>query len=49
MSIRLIKNLLNIRELKKPVFTKEFKESNKQLEDLIKLKDKVKEKKQSIY
>ncbi len=45
MSIRLIKNLLNIRELKKPVFTKEFKESNKQLEDLIKLKDKVKEEK----
>ncbi len=47
MSIRLIKNLLNIRELKNPVFTKEFKESNKQLEDLIKikLKDKVKEEK----
>ena len=45
MSIRIIKNLLNIRELKKPVFTKQFKETNKQLEDLIKLKDKIKEEK----
>ena len=33
----IFKNLLGIREIKSPIFYKEFKEENRQLFDLIKL------------
>ena len=38
----IFKNLLGIREIKSPIFYKEFKEENRQLFDLIELRDKVK-------
>lgn len=38
----ILKNLLGIREIKSPMFYKEFREENKQLLDLIELRDKVK-------
>ena len=40
----IFKNLLGIREIKSPIFYKEFKEENRQLFDLIELRDKVKSK-----
>ena len=38
----IFKNLLGIREIKSPVFYKEFIDENRQLIDLIELRDKVK-------
>lgn len=38
----ILKNLFGIREIKSPIFYKEFREENRQLTDLIKLKEKVK-------
>ena len=38
----IFKNLFGIREIKTPVFYKDFKEENKELSDLLELKDKVK-------
>lgn len=44
----IFKNLLGIREIKSPIFYKEFKEENRQLFDLIELRDKVKQIKKNI-
>ena len=38
----ILKNLLGIREIKSPVFYKDFRGDNRQLLDLIDLRDKVK-------
>lgn len=45
LAMAIIKNLLGIREIKAPIFYKEFSEENRQLIDLIELKEKVKSEK----